>query len=1688
MHRLAFIDLELKGAALTSLGALHDHAPNTPLRARGRAALTALDAFLQEADLIAGHNLRAWDLPWLAAHHPASRALALPAIDTLHLSVLCWPERPYHRLVKGEKLVVDALSDPVADCLSARTVLAEARLALTSMARHHPARAAFLHAALTTPGTGIDSPAYALLFDLPIRSLPGTWTALLPDLEGRACTTVLAQLDPTVSTAALAFLVAWLTVEVPGSILPGWVRRAFPAVPELITRLREHPCADPACAWCQTEHDPKGLLARHFHHPAFRPRPAAPDGSSLQERIVEAGLAGQPLYAVLPTGGGKSVCFQLPAIARHRRRGLLTVVLSPLQSLMKDQVDHLETVTDGATAIYGALTPLERHQRLEKVSSGEADLLYLSPEQLRSPTIRRVLHSREIGGWVFDEAHCLATWGHDFRTDYLYAPRFIAELAQEQGIPVPPVSCFTATSQQAVREEIIRLLRETLGQEPLLFDGGVERDNLRYAVEQVPEPRRLARVHALLSEHLPHEKSGAAVVFCATRRRVNRVAEALEEAGWSVAPYHAGLDAQIRRQTQEDFLEGVRQVIVATSAFGMGVDKPDVRLVLHHDIPGSLESYLQQAGRAGRDGLPATAILLFADADVDKQFSLSARSELRLADLQALWTALRHLPPRREQQPDGDTVELRTASAGELARLNGLSGHFDPEDPEVGTRVSTAISWLERAGLLQRDENHTLVFQGRPAIADLTEAHRRLEGLHLSAEQRDRWIRVLRRLMDAPPDRGLDASDLADLAAENATAEMTPPEANRALFALLRRMCEQRLLTSGLELSALVRHKVNDPSHARLDRLLAIDRWLFELLSEIAPDPEQWQPATLGAIVARCEEISPPPRTTEVGALLRSMRRDGLGFDPQPRSAEARRGPSQDFLWIRLRRDWAEIRAIRSQLGEAARIIFGTIQARIPAEATPTASQLVAFSLEELADALVARRIGLSRMREPTAVAESALLLLHDHRVLTLQGGLAIFRSAMSLRKASGRWRRITRSDHAPLQQHYQQRRVQVHVMHAYAQRGEVEIHSALALAHDWFSVEQRDFVKRWFANNPQLLALGTTATSHRRIVEDLQSPTQEAIVQAPVEQDILVLAGPGSGKTRVLVHRVAWLIREQRVRPRGILVVCYTRANAIELRRRLRDLIDTDARGVLVQTLHGVALRLTGRTPERGMEEADFARILIEATALLTGERPVVGLEPDEQRDALLGAFSHILVDEYQDIDAPQHALISALVGRGRPDGKQLAVFAVGDDDQNVYAFRGASSEWLRRFGEDYRARATSLLDCYRCSPEILDVAEQIVAPLPNRMKAGQSLRALRPSAGIPVRRVSLPGGQAIGAFIADRIQQEAFAFEDVAVLSPTRAGLAPVRAALEAAGIPCRWPLKSGEMPPLHRIREVRALLDRFHEAGNSLLDLATLLDPPVAATAYPLLAAEPSLLPPPANPWATFLRAWLDEMVAELGPQAPAPLLHQALWEALVTERGERALGQGVRLGTLHGAKGLEYPHVFLVEDGRPRARSEEEARRRLWYVGITRARQSLFLCQRADAPDPMLSTLSGLDTDAPPPLPIGSTPWEYATLGPGELFLDLAGRRSASDPIHARLSALEAGDPIYLQGDRLVDIHGGVVAALSREAAPRWSRELELRVVAMTVREASQTEGEWRERLRVDRWEVPILEARWGEPVR
>ncbi|MFL6530081.1 MAG: DNA helicase RecQ, partial [Chthoniobacterales bacterium] len=465
-------------------------------------------------------------------------------------------------------------------------------------------------------------------------------------------------------------------------------------------------------------------LKQHFGYGTFRP---------LQEDIIKDALAGRDVFALMPTGGGKSLCFQLPALLRDG----VTIVVSPLISLMKDQVDALRASGVAATFLNSTLDGDEARARLRGIHRNEFRLLYVAPERLMMPSFLDRLLNLNVAQLAIDEAHCISEWGHDFRPEY----RELRKLRTH--LPNVPVMALTATATERVREDILKQLQL---REPRCYVASFDRPNLTYRV--VPKNAPYDQVLAFLRAR-PQESG---IIYCASRKSAESLARNLNDDGISAKPYHAGLEGGDRAKHQEMFLRDDVRVVTATIAFGMGINKPNVRFVLHYDLPKNIESYYQETGRAGRDSLPSECVLLFSAGDVMKQTRFideKPEKEQRIAHEQ-----LRQMVHFAETRECRRTVLLRYfGEERPNESCNGCDNCLTPRETFDGTiaaqKFLSCVHRVQQKSGFSFGLNHIVeVLTGGKTEAVRQRGHDALSTYGIGSEmKREAWLAVGRELL-----------------------------------------------------------------------------------------------------------------------------------------------------------------------------------------------------------------------------------------------------------------------------------------------------------------------------------------------------------------------------------------------------------------------------------------------------------------------------------------------------------------------------------------------------------------------------------------------------------------------------------------------------------------------------------------------------------------------------------------------------------------------------------------------------------------------------------------------------------------------------------------------------------------------------------------------------------------------------
>ena len=1697
LRRCLSLDLEVSrddGSLLAAAVYRADSDDSLSMSGRPKSSgLEQFDRLAENALFLLGHNIIAFDIPHLRALNPHLQLLKLPVVDTLRLNPLAFPRRPYHHLVKHYKdggLVRRQINDPLLDSKLAVQAFANQ---LKELEGAPPELLTAWHWLTTREnGTG---------FDLVFSTIRGTAKPTLAEaresiqqrLDGQGCLVhARSVVDSTQEQGwPLAYVLAWLSVRCSKSVMPPWVLFQFPQASKMVKQLRDSPCQQHDCQWCREHHDPTRELNRWFGFQEFRPKPAGKDGVPRQKEIVQKAMLGENLLAILPTGTGKSVCYQVPALSRYDKGGTLTVVISPLVALMADQVANLEKKgVNSCVTVNGLLSMPERRDAMDRIRLGNASILLISPEQLRSKSLRNALEQRQIGAWVVDEAHCLSKWGHDFRPDYRYIGRFIQR--QPDGEDPPPILCLTATAKLDVQQEIIDYFRQTLNVNLGLVDGGTERANLQFRVIRTTEAQRLAHLYDILESYLPSDLEGGAIIYCATRRNAEKVAEFLNSKGTKADHFHAGLTPERKKQVQDDFIEGRLRAIAATNAFGMGIDKSDVRLVVHADIPGSLENYLQEAGRAGRDNDAAHCVLLYTNEDVERQYGMTARSRLTQPEINAVLKSLRNLD--RRKRTNGEVI----ATTGEIL-LQDEEHEFLRDTTTDDTRVRTAVSWLEEATILSRHGNEVNIFPASLQVQTMEQARRRIHNLSKSDvsyrddSYRRQLLQIVRRLINANSDESITTDELSGVTG------LTSGGVRNAMTDLAR----LGLVSNDTILTAYVHHGVQRPSRERFCRAGSMEEDLIRLMQEHAPDQpaEEAQPLYLRQASQYLKDHGHEHALPLlVQRSLKSIAADGL--EEMRGTANMRVSTRQnEVMQVTLLKDWQTIQTSALARRQASETVLRHLLSKLPNGARG-ADLLVQTTIGQLTDSLNYSQF-LDKSINADRLLQQALLWLHDQEVIRLNRGMSVFRSAMTIRLKEGR-NRFLQSDFEPLQIYYDEQTLQIHIMAEYAEKGLQSVADAVGLTLDYFSLPRREFVDKWLPDKKQELTRQTTPESWRRIVESLNNRTQRTIVTDDRENsNVLVLAGPGSGKTKVLVHRIAYLIRARRENPRSILALAYNRHAAVQIRRRLHDLIGEDAIGVTVLTCHALAMRLAGSTFAGFIEKTDakaqtlFDDVLKEAIGLLEG-RNAAPDEVDEQRDRLLAGFRWILVDEYQDIKELEYKLISALAGRNKRDQDQrLNLFAVGDDDQNIYSFSGSSSRYIKRFEEDYRAKPSFLTENYRSTGHIIQASNSVIEPANLRMKVDHPITInrirIRERLGAvwegidPVTQGKvqiLPSGDD-PVNQAQVVVQELKRMESLypewdwsrcAVIARNWDLLDPVRALCHLEKIPVQ--VSREDFTATWQLRETQELLNWTKDQGGLLK----------AGDLTQWLHKQPE------GPWNDLLMGSVQNYLTETNnEELPAAAFREWLAE---WARDNRRRQHALLLTSAHRAKGLEFDHVVILDGNWSTIGQGEDpdAPRRLYYVAMTRARLTLTLAKTGNS-NPFLRVLDGHSSvlvrpgvEHIPPSP-QKVRRSYFRLSLRDVQMSFAGYRSSSHPIHKAIASLSAGDPLNVRTDRspweVATSEGITVGRLARAfKSPPESRDVSATVLAIARWNKTKSEARFLDRLMTDEWEVVIPEIVTG----
>lgn len=1464
--RYAFVDVEvgLKDKRIHDIGILRwDGAKYHS--ADKRAAIS----FLEDVDFVCGHNVIHHDMKYLLGDEVQRWQL----VDTLYVSPLLFPERPYHHLLKDDKLMNEQMNNPVNDCEKACDLLMDEIAKWKAL----PVAQRFIYATLLHDVT--EFAGFLAMVDAETCDETTLVEHIHTAYDGRICRHADLAAIIEQQPVELAFALALISTTERNSITPPWVLHNYPNVENVVHRLRHTRCVE-GCDYCRTYLDAHYNLKYFFGYDQFRTY----EGEPLQENAVKAAVDSKSLLAIFPTGGGKSLTFQLPALMEARSVHGITVVISPLQSLMKDQVDNLAErgITDAVT-INGLLDPISRSLAIERVQSGDASLLYIAPEMLRSKTIEKILMARHVVRFVVDEAHCFSSWGQDFRVDYLYIGKFISEYQKRKQLQRPiPVSCFTATAKQKVVQDICDYFKQTLNLDLQLFASSASRTNLRYSVIHAEtDEDKYMKLRSLIAE-----SDCPTIVYVSRTKRTKMLAEKLTRDGYKALPFNGRMDSDEKIANQEAFMSDNVRIIVATSAFGMGVDKSDVGLVVHYDISDSLENYVQEAGRAGRNPhLQAKCFVLYNDNDLDKHFILLNQTKLSISEIQQVWKAVKDMTRQRMQT---------CCSALEIARKAG----WDDSVTDIETRVRTAIAALEQAGYLERGNNVPHVYATGITVKSMDEARKRItSSLLFHNEEVEKAVRIIKSLIsqkhiakaqDAEAESRVDY--LADILG------LTKSE----VVSAVERMRQEGILADTKDVSAYLNDTGESENRSRLllRRFTRLERYILDHITD-------------DALRISCKQLNDDAQKNGITTATEKDIRTLLYFLTVKGYTRKKEDAAHNIELTRQADMQSTIKRFEKRLNICTFAVEWLYRQAQNTTLEESKKNGVQFSVVELLNDLKAQGQTFFESLDDLQLedVEESLLYLSKIGALKLEGGFLVLYNAMNIRRLKDNKLRYKQEDYRMLNEFYRQKIQQVHIVGEYANLMVRDYDAALQYVHDYFQMDYKAFVQKYFkGERAEQIERNITSKKYEQLFNQL-SKKQMQIISDKESRVIVVAAGPGSGKTRVLVHKLASLLLLEDVKHEQLLMLTFSRAAATEFKQRLMGLIGNAAHFVEIKTFHSYAFDLLGR-----IGNLEDAKDVVERAAKMISEGEV---EPNRIGKTVL------VVDEAQDMSSEEFALVRALMSVN----EEMRVIAVGDDDQNIYEFRGSDSNYMRQLLADDKSTFVEMTENYRSTQHVVAFANAFVKGIHNRMKQTPILSMSKDEGTVVVTHHA--SHIMFQRVVSDLLRQRNSG--TISVLTHTNEEAVILVALLRKHGLRSKL-IQSMDGFRFWNMAEVRLFLKYIERDTHTPIVTDEVWNEAKRKTfqAY----ATSSSLP--------YLKRCI-ELFEKINKAKYLTDFKELVFES-TTEDFCDTSDADVVVSTIHKSKGCEFDDVYMLVS-QPQHVTDSEMRS--YYVGMTRARKRLFI---------------------------------------------------------------------------------------------------------------------------------------------
>ncbi|ELA08299.1 ATP-dependent DNA helicase, RecQ family protein [Moraxella macacae 0408225] len=1585
---------------------------------------------LNKSLYLGGHNVLEFDLPHLAKFLSVDDLVLKnwqqKCIDTLYFSSLLQPQKPTHALLKLYKAKKPA-NDPVLDCQESQKLWTTCQTAwqnLPSVLQQIFYRLLPNIQSLQNQGFVVSDEPFCL--DDLTKFLPtGNHAKLLETihlaLKDFALDNLLVDnlFDNHWQHLGLCVFVNWLRFfDHPQARRPAWI---------LHHALYQKSFQRAELAFWQMDQVTDDWLNEQFSYFfGFKNKNNTPatlrDG---QLSIIRAVFLEKDVQlGVLPTGGGKSLTFQLPALILSRYQRQLTIIISPLKALIADQVINLKAGLQAVKLdnfipriayLSSEQTYSTQKQILEQIWQGEIDILYLSPERLRTHAVRTLLKNRPPAFWVLDEAHTLSQWGADFRPDFLRIGKHILACYESQtrtkleqkltqttdlftqaddtdlAFIAPKISLVTATASAKVKDdlnqELITKLQPILNHKTLKQYGipknelSVWRDEIWPYFLHVNQDDKLSEITKLLKERQQayraknisgNHEQGVALVYVRSRKKCKVYADHFNDLGFVAKAYHAKLSENEKQNILDDFKQDRLDVVVCTNAFGMGIDKAGIHTVIHNEPPNNLDSYVQEIGRCARKtGETGEAYLLWHEKDIEKLFHHERKSRIpNSKTLNDCWTIIK------------PTLSKNSDERWFCAQI--LQETLEQTESEnLTTQVRVALLALERYGLLVEKEQ-------QPAWISL-------KLLEIN-EQKPLVDSNLRQIYDAL--KPLTQTYHCHLHGEMSQTQLSQnsqifsrfylPElalllgfSVKDLLAKLRKLVE----FGAIQWEVMVKLRLLKNAQKTKQQFDKIDDDLQILTQIITQFSEQIQEEMDGSFLLNTQLLDAWLAQQQIVIkpthILNLLAQFNLIRYRQHSKYQCKVASTQDTkLYLEahdMQDNWQAWLILAKQCYQNLQPIFEYILPKLPDLPKQESKKDKKDKSTQVAES---KTFVLQNLAQDNQLSADILLgyleILQRLKLIEI-GRLSDDNSALFFIDYNYEKNKRVRYDQTAyqyLQQHYEDRCQRIHVLNHWLT---LDLANKRQMLEDYYRLSLTDLVARYF-DDVELTKKPYLEDYKPKIIAKHFSDAQKAII-TDASRANLVLAGAGSGKTTVVVHRVAYLLMIEQISPDKILVLAYNRLAVHEIRERLYNLVSFHADGVTIDTFHGLARQITGYTEKKFDDamanDASLLQQICKRYPYLYKEKDNDKRRKNASYQWLLEQavkelqdspqyYQYIMVDEFQDIDTIQYDIIANLADLSESNDEtddendennskaieqQGYLMVVGDDDQNLYSFRGASVEFIQQFEQNYQLNEQQkhyLLHNYRSSDNIVALSNEFIIQALDankRLKQNQHASiATSPYQNLPIRfgkfsQIYKNNEYAwdMAHWLAQDIQktlQNLKQNQKIAVIAPRWHIFDAVQYYLEQLGIKGQRynQDESGEFNPLNSVigQALSQYLNQNPEEKILGQASAYLENWRVNANMNHLDTA-----------WQMILQSCADIQ----------DVTHDKLLSIL--QRTQYDNKTPVVLISYHSAKGLEFDYVYVIDfekqSNRAKTQAEMDDYSRQLYVALTRAKRQLTVLQ-------------------------------------------------------------------------------------------------------------------------------------------